>query len=266
MKLELFQFFEGYDTEESELTVYNYTSGDHEYEYNDDVYVPAAMKRTEIESKAELSRSNIEITFNIAHSMARHWMLDQIFVPRTVTVFDVDTQESEVDVAWKGRLVNVKPSGSEIILTFENVFTSLKRAGLRARMLRSCRHSLYGKGCFVNKFDFQTAGIMSATDGLSVTVAAADALDDGWFNAGILQLNIDSSLHFITTHVGSVITLMKFSKPILKAFDDSDTGVTLFPGCDRTLATCDGKFDNLRRNGAFPWIPLRNPFNGSSIV
>jgi hypothetical protein len=37
-------------------------------------------------------------------------------------------------------------------------------------------------------------------------------------------------------------------------------------GCDRTFATCQSKFGNSLNFGGFPWIPVKNPFAGDSIV
>jgi hypothetical protein len=43
------------------------------------------------------------------------------------------------------------------------------------------------------------------------------------------------------------------------------TTVTLFPGCDHTLATCSGKFSNTANYGGFPFMPTKNPFGGDPI-
>ena len=40
--------------------------------------------------------------------------------------------------------------------------------------------------------------------------------------------------------------------------------VSLYPGCDHTLQTCHGRFNNAENFGGFPWIPRRNPFNESA--
>ena len=41
--------------------------------------------------------------------------------------------------------------------------------------------------------------------------------------------------------------------------------IYLYPGCDRTLATCTAKFGNSANFGGFPFIPTKNPFGGSPI-
>lgn len=263
----LYQFLEGYGGESGgEYT--NLTSSDDIYYYGDidAEFVPAVMKMTEIESRSELNKSNLDITFELGHALARRWMTERIYIPRTVTVFEVD-EDDNVEVAWKGRLTAVKPSGVEIVLTFESVFTSMRRPGLRSRMLRTCRHSLYGQGCFLSRSTFSEELTMTAIDGAVITVPDAAMFPDGWFTGGMIETFYEGgSLHFITQHIGDQITLVRATQILSRALDDGEDDVFLYPGCDRTRATCQGKFDNLDRYGGFDWIPLRNPFNGSSIV
>ncbi|MEM7517429.1 MAG: phage BR0599 family protein, partial [Planctomycetota bacterium] len=42
--------------------------------------------------------------------------------------------------------------------------------------------------------------------------------------------------------------------------------VTLYPGCDRTNNVCSGKFSNSDNFGGLRFMPVKNPFSGSSIV
>ena len=37
--------------------------------------------------------------------------------------------------------------------------------------------------------------------------------------------------------------------------------VELVAGCDRTAATCQGRFGNIANFGGFPALPKRNPFD-----
>jgi hypothetical protein len=41
--------------------------------------------------------------------------------------------------------------------------------------------------------------------------------------------------------------------------------VTLYPGCDRSLAMCDERFNNAVNHGGFPWLPNSNPFRYINI-
>lgn len=257
MKLELFRFVEG-------NTVINLTNLDTSYTYDsgfgDEVYVPSTVKRTEIESKNEINKQSIDLSFSLDDPIARHWMVDNVDTIVTLTVFEVDGVD--VNVAWKGRMSSVKPSVSEIGISFESIFTSLRRPGLRARYLRTCRFTLYRRGCGLDKSGFAVPGVAGATeDGVTIGVSAASAFPDGYFTAGMIAAP-DGTLRFITSHVGDTLLLMR-RFPALEA---GGVIVTLYPGCDRARQTCDTKFNNLLNYGGFDWIPTRNPFNGSSII
>jgi hypothetical protein len=64
----------------------------------------------------------------------------------------------------------------------------------------------------------------------------------------------------ILTHTGSDITIMGL--PVDMRVGDT---IFAFPGCDRTVDTCVGKFDNLVNMGGFPHSPGRNPFDGNPV-
>lgn len=260
LKLELFRFIEG-------TNVYLKTNWDQPYTYDSgtgpEIYLPTTMKRTEMESKNEINKQTIDITFSLDDTMARHWMIDNVETVVTLTIFEVDGED--VAVSWKGRLSSVKPNQTDLTISFESIFTSLRRPGLRARYLRTCRFSLYRRGCGLDKAGFAIPGVPSAVSGVTVTVGAAATLPNGWFTAGMIAAD-DGTLRFITNHVGSTLTLMRRLPSLEVAFAAGPTSVTLYPGCDRTRTTCNTKFNNLPNYGGFDWIPTRNPFDGSSIT
>ncbi len=271
MRKELYRFVEG-------SNVWTLTSADSDESYNGEVYESATIGRNEAESKNELSRANLEVSLDIDNPMARRWLRQVIDNVVTLTIFRKDLETSSVVVVWKGRLSSVKPDITAITLVFESIFTSLRRAGLRKRYQRSCPHVLYGRGCSLNKADWATAGKMLAlsADGLTVTVPEAASFPDGYFTAGMIEAP-DGTLRFITNHIGQFLTLIRPVDSLGEALINSGYGVNyggfyggvsvnIYPGCDRTKETCKNKFNNLPNYGGFPFIPLKNPFGGSSIV
>lgn len=252
MKTELYRFVEG-------SLIWTLTSGDTVVTYGGETYIPEPLGRSEIEQKTELPKANIEISFDLDSPVARRWMIDKVEQVVTITVFELDTGNTDVTVAWKGRMVSVKPTESEIKVNFESIFTSLRRPGLAPRYLRTCRYSLYGRGCFLDQEGFAIPGTVSAVNGADVTVSAAAGYADGYFATGMIKAP-DGTLRFIRTHVGSALNLIR-ALPLANG-----NLVTLYPGCDRLRSTCNDKFNNLNNYGGFDWIPTRNPFDGSSIV
>lgn len=260
MKLELYRFVEA-------STVYLRTNFDVPYTYDSgsgaEIYLPSTMKRTEIESQNQINKATIDLTFTLDDTMARHWMVDNVESVITLTIFEVDG--TDVATSWKGRVSAVKPNTSDLTISFESIFTSLRRPGLRARYLRNCRFSLYRRGCKLDKAGFAVPGTVTAISGLNVTCAAAAAFADGYFTTGMIQAP-DGTLRFITAHAGSTLTLMRRIPSLEEALVGGSQSVTIYPGCDRSRTTCDGKFHNLLNYGGFDWIPTTNPFGGSAIA
>lgn len=252
---EFFKIVEG-------TTIFNVTSSDSEITYLSDVYTPIPVGRTNVEVKNELSKANIELSFPIGHEISQRYM--NTVVDSIVSLTGFQSENGTVSVIWKGRLSAVKPMTSTVKLIFESIFTSMRRPGLRRRMQRSCPHVLYGRGCNLDKEDFALA--MTATDATQATylVPAAASYDDNWFSGGILEAP-DLTLRFITAHIGAEITLIRRIDSLSIAIATADQAVRLFPGCNRTTEVCIAKFDNLPNNGSFPFIPIRNPFNGQSF-
>lgn len=257
---ELYRF-----SEQDEPLPWLYTSGDEEVTYNLETYEPSAIKRSEVESRNEMSRANLDVTVPLTEAAGIKWLTDNGERIVTLTIFQRN-RAGVYKVAWKGRLAGIVPGMDAITLKMESIFTSLRRSGLRARYQRSCRHPLYGRGCNLDAEDFAVAGSATAMAGTVVTVAAADAFDDGYFVGGMLR-SPDGILSFIVNHVGSLLYLQRLSYSLqLAEAGGFPFDVTLYPGCPHNRAACNDKFDNLPNYGGFDFIPQKNPMGGSSIV
>lgn len=245
--------------------VNTFTSADHDIVYMAETYSAIPIGRSKIESRNELSKANIDVTMGINNTVARGWMNAQSELPLVLTIF----QQSDLgtDVIWKGRHAATKPRVADIQFSFESIFTSLRRPGLRARFQRNCRHALYRRGCGLNMATFAEVRLATAisANGLVVTIPTAAADPAGDYFTGILEA-ADGTLRFITAHSGASITLTRAISSLVTALGSGSVNVTLYPGCDRSRARCASRFSNLARNGSFPFIPIRNPFDGSSIV
>lgn len=264
IKTELFRF-----TEKDSAQVWTYTSGNEVVSYNAgfglENYTPIPVGRTEVETRKELVRANIELTVPLDNIMGLKWLADhgEMFV--FLTIFERATN-GDISVVWKGRLVNTVPGMTNIMLRFESVFTSLRRSGIRARYQKSCRHALYGPRCRLNAEDFAVAGTLTAATGTVVTVTQAALQPNGYYVGGMLR-SPDGVLSFIVDHVGTQITLQTISYSLVSNMSEGfPVAVQIYPGCDRNRQTCIDKFNNLLNYGGFDWIPEVNPVGGTSIV
>ncbi|AKU43206.1 hypothetical protein RCSPARTAN_23 [Rhodobacter phage RcSpartan] len=257
---ELYRFVEG-----DSAFIYTVTSADVQAVYSGETYEPVAIGRDEVESKGEMARDNIKVSLSLQNPVARKWFLSSLDFPLTLTIFSQTDDETETE--WKGRLASVSPKKSVIEFTFESVFTSMRRMGLRQRYQITCPHALYGRGCNLEKNDFDTTGSVTNVTNAVVTVPAAAGFADGYFSSGIFEDNA-GNLRFILSHVGSQLTLIRPMNDLINYANANGYPIAcrIFPGCDRTTTTCKNRFDNLNNYGGFPFIPGKNPFGGSSIV
>jgi uncharacterized phage protein (TIGR02218 family) len=235
----------------------------------------AAISHGDVVQTSEIERGRLELTWPISNPFARRFLAPLGNTPVTLTIFRGHEQVLGETVAhWKGRVVGAEIEGVRILLNCESVFSTLRRAGVRAKYQRLCRHALYGRGCGLDiGFHWQT-GTVTATSGNALTIPEAAGQPDGCFRGGVLRFG--AQLGFITGHVGTTLTLSRPMPELAAALAapevDPETGdplplvADIAPGCDLRASTCADKFGNLANFGGFPEIPGRNPFGGSSIV
>ncbi|WP_209426695.1 phage BR0599 family protein [Pararhodobacter sp. SW119] len=236
---------------------------------------PAAVAHGDVVQTSEIERGRLELTFPLSHPFARRFLAPLGNAPVTLTIFRGHEQVPGETVAhWKGRVVGAEVEGQRIMLSCGSVFSTLRRAGVRAKYQRLCRHALYGRGCGLDiAYHWQT-GTVTVVSGTAVTIPEAAEQPDGWYRGGVLRFG--AQLGFITGHAGATLALSRPIPELAAAVTapeiDPDTGgplpvlADIAPGCDLRSATCAAKFGNLLNFGGFPEIPGRNPFGGGSIV
>lgn len=259
MRYELFKFVRG-------STVWTYTSSDVAIVYDSETYTPQVIGHGERASRSELSKENLVVNISLASPLAIDLL--SYFGEEIMTMTLFVSTDSGTDVAWKGRYVNQKPSGNQLALVIESIFTSLGKPGLRARYQKTCRHTLYGTSCGLSKSSFELSTSLTAISGVTLTVPGASAEDDGYYLGGMIQSLTDNSLRWVVNHVGGTLTLVRpFEQLELDIVaGGGTTTVKVYPGCKHTRGVCLNKFNNILNFGGFPWIPKKNPMGGSSIV
>jgi len=269
----LYQFIEGAQVWRFTSRAQNWISaGSDEAEITWDA---AAVAHGDVVQTSEIERARLELTWPLSHPFARRFLAPLGSTPVTLTIFRGHEQVLGETVAhWKGRVVGAEVEGQRIILQAESVFSTLRRAGVRAKYQRLCRHALYGRGCGLDIALHWQSDVITSVAANAVIIPQAAEMPDGWFRGGVLRFGTE--LGFITNHAGATLTLSRPMPDLAAAIAtpdlDPDTGEPLpvladiAPGCDLRAATCAAKFGNLANFGGFPEIPGRNPFGGSSIV
>jgi|SRR3954468_9900052 uncharacterized phage protein (TIGR02218 family) len=120
----------------------------------------------------------------------------------------------------------------------------------------TCIHTLFDAGCTLSKAAFAVNGTVqvgSTVNKLLTTLSQADS----YFDNGQLVLTSGAN----TGHVVAVRKYLNAAGTVLfvvplPAVPTAGDTFTIYPGCDKTQATCSGKFSNLVNFGGFPYVPV----------
>lgn len=254
--IEFYEFKKGVET-------WRYTSADGPVIYLSNTYEPIAISRGRISNSAEINQANLTIKMPTDNPVPELWLQQPPGDIVSVTVFRQHRGDAEVKVHWMGRVLTCKQPDVVATLNCESITTSQKRMGLSRKYGIDCQHVLYRNKCGVDRLAYRTFGTVSAVNGNQVTVEAAAGQADGYYNGGYLYWSNaagNQDYRMIDSHVGNALTLL-FRVQFLSVGDT----VQIFPGCDRSLATCNSKFANDDNHGGWPFQSRVNPFNGSTI-
>lgn len=121
-----------------------------------------------------------------------------------------------------------------------------------------CLNTLYDASCGLNKASWAATGsVVSASSSTVINSTLAQA--DGYFDLGVLEFtsgSLDGQRRTVKSYAAGVITL---AAPLVAAPAAGDT-FTTWPGCNKSMDSCQNKFSNLDANSnlkyrGFPYIP-----------
>jgi uncharacterized phage protein (TIGR02218 family) len=116
-----------------------------------------------------------------------------------------------------------------------------------------CSLNVYGPACGVSKASKTVTGTVAGSSGRA-QLDSALAQADGYFDLGTLTITSGANAGLSRT----VRSYAGGSFDLILAFpNDIENGATfsVFPGCDKTRATCIARFNNLGRFTGTPFIP-----------
>lgn len=241
---------------------YRYTNADVDIVYQSKTYEARPINRGDIEHTAEKSRNSMTMT------VAKDLPILDIFryaPPSEVInliVYRMHRDDTEAVVLWMGRVLNATWDGPAAKLHCEPIFTSIKRPGLRRHYQRQCPHVLYSGQCGAPSSTYKQTGTVTAITGAQISVSGLTGAD-GYFAGGYVEWEFETGMferRAVRSHAGGVL-LMTYP---IRGLPQGAT-ISIYPGCDHTLATCASRFANNMNYGGMPYIPTKNPFGGSPI-
>ena len=260
--VELFKFSRG-------VANWYYTSSDIDIDFGGNTYLAEPIQRSKIVSTQEIGKTTLKINMSIRNVFANQFIEQSPTDIIRVEITRFHTNELDPATTFRGRLVNVEFAENEIVLTCQPSLSSLRRPGLRKLYQTACPHVLYGAPCSLSRNTFAVETILTAVNGLVLSsgdfnISIDPTYDATWFSGGFIELNQGGLINrrFITDHdnaSGAITINLPLSGAVVGA------SVTAFPGCDHSPATCHEKFNNILNYGGFPYIPQKNPMNGTSV-
>ena len=153
---------------------------------------------------------------------------------------------AEIDA---GRSIATFNVNSHLELLNQNMPRNLYQSG--------CLNTLYDSACTLNAATYGVSGTAltgSTTSVINATIANAT----GYFDRGkiIFTSGVNNGVaRSVKTYLAGTPGTISLISPFPSAPAIGDT-FTIYPGCDKTQATCTAKFNNLANFRGFPYIPI----------
>ena len=180
--------------------------------------------------------------------------LERVFLDDTLTV------KGQL-VYFNGVVADVDCARSEATMMIDCDLKQLDTQMPRNLFQAGCLNNLYDPVCAVRRATYAVNLSVSAVDPAQKLVylqAAYSGQPSGWFALGILQFTSGPNVGISRTvkshtNYGSFSDFL-FARPFPFAISPADA-FTVWPGCDKTQATCSTKYGNLIRFRATPYVP-----------
>lgn len=226
-------------------------------------FLPIPIERSKIEQGPD-TKGTLKLTVPGSNTFVRRYISVVPGTEATAKVFRFhrgDGGTPEVKQLFDGvvKAVRFRENAREAEIALDPRLAGANRAGPRFVYSGACNHVLYDDDCQVDDTDSSfrySTGVVTATDGRSITISGMNTFGDGWFDAGYVELIGATDGRLILAQTGDDATL-------LLPFPDDIVGqqVTVFAGCAHDPDACANKFTNFERYGGFPFVPTLNPFD-----
>jgi uncharacterized phage protein (TIGR02218 family) len=161
---------------------------------------------------------------------------------------------------WQGRVRAVNWENDVATISCDLRGTSAARHAPRKLYSRMCNNMLFDGSCRVVESEWVSEMTVTFASGLWLTAVELGAFPNDHFKYGTVVRQLTTGAQerrMIYQHYSNKITLLI---PFI-AVENGEV-MTVYPGCNRTLATCYSRFDNVLNFGGFPGMPRSNPFKG----
>lgn len=157
-------------------------------------------------------------------------------------------------VNFSGRIADITLTRSEIQMVIKSDLELLNINMPRNLYQAGCQHTLYDTDCGANRASFSASGVVAS--GSTATMLLCGLIQvSGYFNLGYITFTTGAmagTKRSVKSYDKGQVLLLN-PLPLTPSLGDT---FSIYSGCDKTQATCSGKFNNLANFRGFPFIPV----------
>jgi len=165
--------------------------------------------------------------------------------------------DTDVQVIYKGvvRSVAFTENAAKSALSIVPLTDAFKKEIPERTFQAACNNVLFDPDCKVSAGSFSFEDAVTAITSNVVTVAGLTAAKgDGWSTGGYLAYGILDYRLILEQDGDDLVLVLPFHEDVL------GNNVTVYAGCDHTIATCAAKFFDEINFGGCPYVPTKNIF------
>lgn len=255
------------------IYLYKFTYGDRVYPYTN-VGLPQSWDGIEYLPTDPISHSEptitedvtkADLTVNVPFDNDVAFLSNAFPLPADIELLIYKFYEgvNDPEVYWRGKIIRTTWDDSKAKIECNTTLSNLLVEGLPETNQILCNKRLFDGRCPVLAADFRVgvtvSVITNSTGGVTTVTVTGITQPDDWFERGTIIAS-NGDIRFIVAHTGAVLTLDNPFPATTLAVDDA---IDIYPGCDRSYATCQGKYGDSTSDGdAFggnPIVPKVNP-------
>lgn len=235
-----------------------YTNADQAIELDGKTWLPLAISDNGIRTG---EGGSLEVTVPSVSGVAQLFRGVPPSSPLKVLIhrWHVEDDTGEFRTVWFGTIKEAKrQSTDQAKFITTGVASTFSRSGLRLTYGRACPYALYDHHCRVNPLTVMVSSVeIVSLDGSSITVVLPSTFAEGYFSGGYIEWDDDGfpDRRGFRVHSGNQLSLFGGTDRLTVGMK-----VNLFPGCDRTIQTCNDKFNNTLNYGGQPHMPGKSPY------
>lgn len=248
-------------------TVLRFTSADFDINYNGNTYSRknACISRSSMNWETGLSVDDLTIEFNPSEDdVLGSVSLVQAFRNgsfdgakfRIDLAFYTDGWDSEPEVLEKlfAGTIDVDEVGGSYVKCTAKSYTELLDTQFPMHVYQpSCCYSLYGAGCGVNRANFSQTGYV-LQNSTKKKINCNFSKDAGYYQNGVVTFLSGKNINVKRSVKVHEKTFLELSTPLQYPPAIGDR-FEVAAGCNKTIATCEGKFNNKANFSGTPYVP-----------